>query len=108
MAPIAGDNPQRSGGASADTSPATLEPSTLFEYKRVRVRRGAAGSSAVRRSRSFWRRFARRDPSEWLTIRVKYRGGPEAWVLVTARGETNAIPGHRQLIDVVMDVNNAR
>lgn len=83
-------------------------PSTTWEWKRVRMSRGAAGSSTARRSRSLWRRFPRREPSEWLTLRVKYVGGSEAWVLVTARGETNPLPGHRSLIDVVLDVNHAR
>lgn len=101
-------NPKRSAGAPADSSPADLGPSTTFEWRQVRVRRGAAGSNTARRSRSAWRRFARRDPGEWLTIRVKWRGGAEDWVMVSARGETNPIPGHRSLIDVVMAVNNAR
>lgn len=108
MAHITGDNPKRSAGASGEPSAAALAPSTTFEWKRVRVRRGAAGSETARRSRSFWRRYARRDPGEWITVRLKWRGGAQDWVMVSARGETNPIPGHRALIDVVMDVNNAR
>lgn len=101
-------NSERSAEAADRASEAALAPSTTWQLRRVRVTRGAAGSDTARRSRSYWRRFPRRNPGDWITIRVKWRGGGQDWCLVDARGEVNAIPGHRCLFDVVMDVNNAR
>lgn len=81
--------------------------STTYEWRRVRVRRGAAGKSQAPRSGGRWRRFGRRDPHEWITVRLKYTGGPEGWVLVDGRGERNPYPGYTQLLDLVLDINQA-
>lgn len=82
--------------------------SAQWEWRRVMVSRGGAASKAAPRRGTHWRRFTRRDPGEWITVRLKWSGGAEGWVVVAARGEINAIPGHRALADLVLDINQAR
>lgn len=65
-------------------------------------RRGANQNGAKRPTFSSLRR---RDPREALTIRVKYRGGAEAWWLIEARGTRQAFPGHLCLHDVLSALN---
>lgn len=79
-------------------------PSTAWEWRRVRVTRGAAGSKAAARKGHRWRRFPRLDRSKPLQLRVVYRGGAQAWIVVTARGETNVYPGDVALLDLMSDV----
>lgn len=58
-----------------------------------------------------WRRFPTLDSKrqrEWMTIRVKYTGGPEAWYLVEARGSTGRFTGVAALHDVMRDIYNDR
>jgi hypothetical protein len=42
-----------------------------------------------------------RDP---LTMKVRYRGGAEAWWLIEARGRSVAFPGHMCIHDVMREV----
>jgi hypothetical protein len=62
-------------------------------------------SKTAGRSPSF-RGLKRRDPREPLTIKVRYRGGSEAWVLVEARGVVQAYPGHLSAYDLLMAINS--
>lgn len=43
----------------------------------------------------------RRDP---VTLTIRYRGGPEAWFEITARGVTARRPGHVCLLDLMQEV----
>lgn len=72
------------------------------------VSRGAAGSRTVARQGVRWRRFPRRDIEQPISVTLRYGGGGEAWVVVRGRGETNVYPGHVALIDLLLDINNAR
>lgn len=47
----------------------------------------------------------RREPRENLTITVRYRGGPECWWEIKARGETVRLPGYVHLHDALMAIN---
>lgn len=82
-------------------------PSTTFEWRKVKIRRPAGGRSRVPRKGVRWRRFPTRDEHQWLTIRVRYSGGPEAWCIVDARGEVNALPGWLALVDLILMINQA-
>lgn len=82
--------------------------STSWEWRRVRVDRGAAGSKAAARKGHRWKRFGRRDATQPITTVLKYRGGAQAWILVTARGESNIYAGDTALIDVLNDINQTR
>lgn len=41
-----------------------------------------------------------------VPLQVTYRGGPESWWLVTARGRHGCFPGHLALEDVMAQVLN--
>lgn len=76
-------------------------PSTRFVTKRVRVStapqaKGQRGAAA----RKAWV-LAQRDLREPITVRMTYRGGPEAWVLVQYRGTQRVFPGWMQLCDLM-------
>lgn len=96
--------PKRSGGAAAE------QPfgSTTWAWRRVKISRRPQGTGTAAHQGVRWRRFGRRDPHEWITVRLKYRGGAEAWIVVDGRGETNAYHGATALVDLVLDINQAR
>jgi hypothetical protein len=72
------------------------------------VSRGAAGREHSRPKGVRWRRFSRRDPRKPITATLKWRGGAEGWVLVSARGESNIYHGATSIAEVVMDINQSR
>lgn len=82
--------------------------STTWVTRRDKISRApqARGHSTPQASR--WRRFGRRDPREPITVRIHYRGGSEAWVEVSGRGETNRYPGWVPIADVLFDINQCR
>ena len=82
--------------------------STTFAWKRVKISRPPEATPAATTKSSRWRRLPRRDSRKPLTVVVKYRGGPECWVEVRARGEVNRYPGYTQLVDLVRDMNGER
>lgn len=87
---------------AAASNPCT--PSTTWEWKKVKVRRPAGGpssaSSKTASSLSAW------NPREPLSITVSYRGGPEAWWLIRARGREFRVPGHLCIHDAMRLVYN--
>lgn len=46
-----------------------------------------------------------RDP---LTVKISFRGGPECWVEVRARGSLRRYPGTTAIYDVLRDLNGER
>jgi hypothetical protein len=40
-----------------------------------------------------------------ITVSVSYRGGPEAWYEVHARGSVGRFPGYVALHDVMAEIN---
>lgn len=94
-------NPERSEGA-ADLNKCT--PSTIWEWRRVRVGTSpAAGQHSAPKELRWWhlRPWPRR---EWLTIRVKYRGGSECWIELESRGSKGRYPGSVSLLDALEEV----
>lgn len=83
----------------------TRSTSTTWALKVVKIRRPAGGHSDSAPKAHRWRRFPRRDPKDWITLRVKYSGGSSGWVVVQGRGETNVYPADTWLLNVVLDVN---
>lgn len=79
--------------------------STTWRLKVEKISRpgGAQRHSGSKSHR--WRRFDRRNPREWITVRLKYDGGSSGWVIVSGRGETNAYPADTWLLNVVLDIN---
>jgi len=86
----------------------TESPSTTWGWKRVKMSRRPQGSGTAARKGVRWKRFGRRDPHQWITVRLKYSGGAEGWVVVDGRGEVNAYHGATALLDLVLDINQAR
>ena len=75
--------------------------STTYALKRVRITRRPAANKHSRRQASS---LARRDKREPLTITVRYRGGPEAWWEIKARGQTLRYPGWLDLNAVLCEI----
>lgn len=65
------------------------------------------GQQDVPQAPSF-RKMRQRKRSDPLEVRIRYRGGSEAWWLVEARGTRQAFPGHMALHDVMSIVNGYR
>lgn len=84
--------------------PNTRTPSTTSTWRYGKIRRapeakdGRERSEALRGSLLPW---PRRRP---LTIKVTYRGGPECWWQLEARGRTWRRPGSLYLHDVLAEV----
>lgn len=53
------------------------------------------------------RGLPRRDPRTPLGATLTWRGGPEAWVEIRARGATVRVPGHTNIAELVLLLNNA-
>lgn len=97
-------NPERSVGAAANTR----LPSTNWEWRRVKVRRpaGGQGDSAAKPLR--WFHLPPWPTRRPLSITVLYRGGPEAWYEIRARGTAGRFPGHVALHDALAEVYASR
>lgn len=70
-----------------------------WRYTKIRQapRRQQQSPSEARPFRSLpWR-----DPRLPLTIKVSYRGGPEAWIEIHARGAVMRVRGSEALFDVL-------
>lgn len=80
-------------------------PSAHWEWKQVKIRRPAGGQKASLPKGGHWYRFPPRNPREPLTIKVKYRGGSEAWYEVHARGSVGRYPGYRSIHEIMSDIN---
>lgn len=52
-----------------------------------------------------WMKLPRRNPRTPLPITVKWRGGPEGWVEVHARGDVGRFPGDTPIATIVLLVN---
>jgi hypothetical protein len=98
-----------SGGGSSmkmESEDRTCVPSTTFAWRKVKMKPPPAGHDTARAKRGRWHHLPRWPRTRDLTIKVAYRGGPESWWLVTARGSTGVFPGHLALEDVMVDVLN--
>lgn len=82
----------------------TRSPSTTSAWRYGKIRRPAGGQGDSGPKGHRWRRLPPRNAREPLTIKVKYRGGPEAWVEIHARGDVGRYPGHAYLVDVLSDL----
>lgn len=80
----------------------TRSSSTRWAWKRVRIPPSPeAPSSAVAKRPpplGTW------DPRTPLTVTITYRGGPEAWYELKARGRRWRRPGSLSLHDVMMEL----
>jgi len=79
-------------------------PSTTWAYRKVKIKTPARAADTARRSRSTFRSLARRPLRDTTTLTVKYRGGPECWWEIRARGVTVRRPGWLALHDVLREI----
>jgi hypothetical protein len=93
--------------ASAAGAPEQAYGSTRWAYRRVKIAEGrtARGDSGPKGRR--WRYLPGRRMRDGITLRVKYRGGAEAWVEVHGRGSMGRFPGWVPIYDVLKEVCNA-
>jgi hypothetical protein len=84
------------------TPPNEGSPSTTWEWRRVKIAPAPQAKSDRERSESAsllpW---PRQKP---ITVVLKYRGGPECWVEVRARGRVWRRPGHTAIYDLLTTV----
>lgn len=81
-------------------------PSTTWRSTRVKVSPAPQATGTARRSRSTWKGrspWRRRDK---LTLKIHYRGGPECWFEIEARGLTGRFIGSDCLYDVMRVIWN--
>lgn len=77
-----------------------LFPSTQWKWKRVKITGAPEATQTARRRRSF-SALSRWDPRTPLPMKVKYRGGPECWYEIHARGAMVRVPGHISIHDAM-------
>lgn len=98
----------KSNGSGQEPRPSKSEqpfPSPTWKWQHVMVRRPAGGQSDSAPKGHRWRRLPRRNPRDPLTVTVKFRGGPEAWVEIHARGDLGRFPGDTTIAEVVLAIN---
>lgn len=83
----------------------TSSTSTTWRAEVDKIGRPPARAKQNGPKAPLFRSLRRRDAREVLTIRVRYRGGSEAWWLIEGRGTRQAFPGHMCLHDVLSHVN---
>jgi hypothetical protein len=69
------------------------------------MRRRPDGQGARAPKGRRWHSLPWRNPRDPLTVTIVYRGGPEAWVEVKARGSMGRFHGNTALFDVVAEIN---
>jgi hypothetical protein len=65
-----------------------------------------AGHTTARAQRGRWRRFPTWPRRRPVVLTVTWRGGPESWWLIQARGSNGVFPGHLAIEDVMAQVLN--
>jgi hypothetical protein len=89
------------------TGPNGRSSSTTWGWRRVKIASAPQGPTTRDAEHRRWYHLRARDPREWQTLTIKYRGGAEAWYEVSARGERGRFPGHRALHDVMEEINQS-
>jgi len=81
--------------------------STTWEWKLVKISQRRTAPGKKRGGAAFWLSLSPRRARTPLPCVVLYRGGPEAWVEVRARGGVLRVPGSTSVFDVLRAINNA-
>lgn len=81
-------------------------PSTTWAYRKVKIARPPGGHATARSSMYGWRSLRRSERRMKIRITVSYRGGPQSYWLVEARGRHAVLPGHMALEDLMAAVHN--
>lgn len=73
-----------------------------------RITPSARGKTPQRQRRYRWIGLPLQRRSQKITLTVTYKGGPECWYLVEARGRHGVFPGVAYLHDVLDEVKQLR
>ena len=79
-------------------------PSTTWEWRRVKIRTAPQALAKQRPKGSPFKRLTPWPPRRRLTVTVAYRGGPECWWEISARGVTVYRPGVTALHDLLREI----
>ncbi len=82
--------------------------STTWEWRRVKIRRPPEANETVSAKPKRWSGLPSRRPREKVMLTVHYRGGPEAWYQIEARGRTGNFHGATAIHDVMAEINRQR
>jgi hypothetical protein len=82
-------------------------PSTTWTWRYGKIATPPEGTQHSRPKGVRWFGLPRRNPRETLRVTMSYRGGPEAWVEVHARGTHGFFPGDRAVVDVLWEITQA-
>lgn len=96
-------------GMAPNDHPNTRSSSARWEFRRVKIAsapKGPTRQSAQQPSR--WFGLAYRPPRDPLHMSVVYRGGPECWYEVHARGRVGRFPGYVALHDAMIEIYGER
>lgn len=74
-------------------------------WKTRTIRVPAGGQQAPGPKGRRWYLRPSRDARTPLTLTIRYRGGPECWYEVKARGSMGRFPGHAAIHDVMREIN---
>lgn len=86
---------------SMDPASNKLPPSTTWEWQNRMIRVPAGGQKAQPAEGGHPQRLPLRNSRKPLTVTITYRGGPECWWELKARGVTIRRPGALALHDVL-------
>lgn len=83
-------------------------PSTRWVTTRRKITSPPKADSASSAARTSTQSLAARNPRDPLQVTIVYRGGPEAWVEIRARGRVYRRPGWLDIFSVLDDINSGR
>lgn len=82
----------------------TRSTSTTWEWRRVKMRRPPEAEGTASEARPTSPSLTQWPRGKPVTVVLKYRGGPECWVEVRARGRVWRRPGATAIYDVLTAV----
>lgn len=88
-----------------DTEQNTSSPSTTTEWEWRKIMRRPTGPYEQPRNGTF-QALSRRDQREPMNMLITYRGGPQCWWQIEARGRVYRVPGYEALHDVMSQISS--
>lgn len=95
-------DPNRTVGAGGSEQ---VFPSTTWTWKQVIVRPPRQGQKGSAAKRHRWWGLPKRNMRKPLGITLSYRGGPEGWVEVHARGRQAVFHGSVAILDLLREIS---
>lgn len=83
------------------TEPNMHSPSTTWEWRKTKIRSAPQAAQHSQPKAVRWYHMRARDRRKPLTLTISFRGGPEQWFEIHARGSIGRFPGYVCLADVM-------